>query len=124
MKVMGALYHDSLTRVYKKVALSTINLIKEKMSRKFKRRMCADGKPQRCYIAEEDALSPNISLEVLLTSLIIYKHEGRDVAIFDFPEAYLNTDIPEDKYILLNIEGEFVDIMCEFNPKHNKNVHV
>ena len=32
--------------------------------------------------------------------------------------------MPADKFILLKIEGEFVDIMCGVNPKHKKNVHV
>ena len=46
------------------------------------------------------------------------------MAIFDVPRAYLNADIPEDKVVLLNIEGEFVDITCEVNPEHKKNVRV
>ena len=32
--------------------------------------------------------------------------------------------MPEDKFILLNIEEGFVDIMCEVNPEHKKNVDV
>ena len=46
------------------------------------------------------------------------------MAIFDVPESYLNSDMPEDKFILLNIEGKFVDIMCEVNQKHKENVRV
>ena len=61
-------------------------------------------------------------MEALFTSLIIDAREGRDVEIYDVPGAYLNADIPEDKFILLNIEGEFVEIMCKVNPKHKKNV--
>ena len=44
------------------------------------------------------------------------------MAIFDVPGAYLKSDMPEDKLILLNIEDEFVDIMCEVNPEHKKHV--
>ena len=32
--------------------------------------------------------------------------------------------MPENKCILLKIEGEFVDIMYKVNLKHNKNVRV
>ena len=46
------------------------------------------------------------------------------MVIFDVPGAYLNSEIPEDKFILLNIEGGSVDIMCEVNPEHKKNVYV
>ena len=44
--------------------------------------------------------------------------------IFDVPGAYLNTDMLDKKVILLNIEGGFVDIMCEVNPEHKSNVSV
>ena len=39
------------------------------------------------------------------------------MAIFDIPGAYLNSDMPEDKFVLLKLEDEFVDIMCEFKPE-------
>ena len=48
---------------------------------------------------------PTIYLEALFTSLIIDAHEGIYVDISDVPGAYLNTDMPEDKFILLKIEG-------------------
>ena len=38
------------------------------------------------------------------------------MGIFDVPGAYLNADIPEDKFVLIKLEDEFVYIMCEFNP--------
>ena len=38
------------------------------------------------------------------------------MAIFDVPGAYLNADMLEDKFVLLKLEDEFVDIMCEVNP--------
>ena len=46
------------------------------------------------------------------------------MVIFGVPGAYLNADNPEDKFILLNIEGKFVDIIYEVNPKHEENVRV
>ena len=44
--------------------------------------------------------------------------EKSNVAVFDSPGAYLYTEIPADKRILLRIRYEFVDIMCEVNPYH------
>ena len=124
MKLMESLNPESLTRSQKKGALRAINPIKEKWSGKLKGRTCADGRPQRCYITKEDAPLPTIPLKALFTSLIIDAHIGIDVEIFVVPGAYLSADIPEDKFILLNIEGEFVDIMCEVNSEHKKNVRV
>ena len=105
MKVMGALKPDSLKISQKKGELRAINLVKEKRSRKLKGRTCTYGQPQRYFLNKGDASLPNISLEALFTSLIINAHEGRDVAIFDVPEAYLNDDMAEDKFILLKIGG-------------------
>ena len=67
--------------------------------------MCADGRPHRCYITKEDASLLTISLEALFVSLIIDAREGINVEISDVPGAFLDADIPEDKVILLNIEG-------------------
>ena len=61
-------------------------------------------------------------MEYFSTSLIIDANEGGGVEIFDVPGVYLNADTPEDKFILLNIEGKFVDIMSEVNTYH-KNMY-
>ena len=116
MKLMKGLNPGSLTRSQKRGALRAINSIKEKRRGKLKGRTCADGQPQRCYKTKEDSSSPTISLEALFTILIIDAQEGRDVEIFDVPGSYLNSDMPEDKFVLLKIEGNFVDIMGEVNP--------
>ena len=78
--------------------MRAVNLTKENRSRKIKGRTCADGRPQRFYITKEDASSLNISPEFFLNSLIINENEGRDVAIFDVPGAYVNAETPEDKF--------------------------
>ena len=65
-----------------------------------------------------------ISLETLFIILIIDKHKGRYVTIFNVPGAYLNADITGDNFILLNIECEFVDIMCKMKPEHKNNLSV
>ena len=61
-------------------------------------------------------------MEALLAQLIIGVFEERAMVIFEVPGAYLNSDIPEDKFVLLNFEDEFVDIICEVNPEFIKDV--
>jgi len=100
----------------KRRALRAINLIKEKRCGKIKGRTCADGSSQRKYVPREEASSPTIALESLMVLLMINAHEERDVVIFDVPGAYLHADIG-NKFALLKIEGEFVDIMCDVNPE-------
>ena len=48
--------------------------------------------------------------------------EGRDVAIFDIPGAYLHAEMPKDKIVLMKFRGQFADIMCEVDPKHKENI--
>ena len=77
-----------------------LNFIKEKRSRKLNGRTCVYGRPQIYYITKEDASLMTISLEDFFTSLIIDAHGGEDVVIFNVSGAYLNADMPEDKFIL------------------------
>ena len=52
-----------------------------------------------------------------METLLIDAHEERDVAIFDVPGVYLHAKLLEDEFVLLKIEGPFVEIMCEVNPE-------
>lgn len=36
--------------------------------------------------------------------------------MFNIPGAYLQADLPDDKFALLKFKGQFVDIMVEVNP--------
>ena len=85
-----------------------------------KGRTCADGSTQRKYVPLEEAPSPpTLSLEELMGILLVNAYEERDTAIFYVPGAYLQAKMPDDKFAILKIEGEFVDIMCEVNPVDN-----
>ena len=61
-------------------------------------------------------------MEALLEQLIIDTFEECAMAIFDVPGAYLNDNMPEGKIVLLKLEDDFVDIMCEVNPEFIKEV--
>ena len=87
-----------------------------------KGRTCADGSKQKRYISKEETSSPTVALESLLLTFCIDAFENRDVAIFDVPGAYLNADLPEDKFIIIKFENKFVDIMCTVNPELKKEV--
>ena len=57
---------------------------------------------------------------MLMLTLVLDTYEGRGVAIFDIPGAYLNADLPDKKYARL--KGEFVDIVCNMNSYHIPNI--
>ena len=52
-----------------------------------------------------------------MKNLFIGEMEQRDVAIFDVPGDFLQTELPSDKFLLMKIIYEFVDMMCEVNPE-------
>ena len=118
LDVFGTIDPDKLTLIQKQRALRAINLIKEKRCGRVRGRTCADGRSQRAYVPREEAASPTVSTEALLATLLIDAKEQRDVAVFDVPSAYLHADMPAHKFVVLKIEGDFVDIMCDVNPKY------
>ena len=54
--------------------------------------------------------------------MLIEAFKGQRVFTFDVPGVYLQTDLPEGKFALLNLEGIFVDIICEVNPEYSEYV--
>ena len=48
-------------------------------------------------------------------SLCINSYDDIYVAIFNVPRTYLNAYILDAKFILINFDNEFVDIMCDVN---------
>ena len=71
LEVLGRINPDLLTFEQKRTALRAVNLIKIKRCGKVKGRTCADGSTQRKYVPREEAASPTISLEALMSVLLI-----------------------------------------------------
>ena len=122
---------DVLTPLDKRKTLEDANLIKEKLFGKIKGRTCANGRKQRNHLKpDESVYSPTCSTKALTATLFIYSMEQRDVTILDLPGYFLQTALPSDKFFLMRIRDEFVDVMCEVNPEyipyvrydHGKNV--
>jgi hypothetical protein len=65
--------------------------LKEKRDGSLKGRTVAGGNNQRDYISKEDASSPTVATEAVLLSCIIDAEEGRDVAVIDIPNAFIQT---------------------------------
>ena len=124
MTVFGRRDPNTITDEDKERSLELVNLIKEKRCGKIKGRACANGAPQRAYVPREEAASPTVSTESFMMTLVIDAKEERATQCFDVPGAYLQTDIPNDKSILLKITGKFVDIMVEANPEFKDDVRI
>jgi len=57
-----------------------------------------------------------VSTEALLYTLVTDAHEDRYVATADVKGAYIHAEI--DKYVLLRLDGEVVDVFCKLNPRY------
>ena len=95
--------------------MRAINLIKEKRTKEIKGRCCADGSKQHQYLSPDKTVSaPTLSLEALLTSIMIDVAEGRQIAISDIAGAFLHPEKRSKEVIaLMKFEGKFVDIYAK-----------
>ena len=57
-----------------------------------------------------------------VSCVAVDSYEGRDVAIFNVIGSYLNANTHDEKYVRLNLEDKFMDIMCDVNPDHILNI--
>ena len=113
--------YDSLTEEEIRMAMDTINLIKEKRGGTVKGCTCANGSRQCKYLKQDKLVaSPTVSNEGMLGSFLIDAYERQEMGVFDIPGAYLHTEMEhkDDHRILLVLHNEFVDMMCEVNPKY------
>lgn len=108
-QVYQAVHRANLTPQQRRDTLRAVNLIKEKRSGLLKGRHCADGHPQRKWYEKHETSSPTVSVDALFATLLVGAFEQWDVAI------YLNAVM--DTFILMRLEGDDVDLMCEVSPE-------
>jgi hypothetical protein len=80
-------------------ALSLLLFLKEKRTRKVKRRACINGVPQQAHIAKEDAALPTVSTE----SVFICRKPPRYV-------PYKCTYVPYDGTFGTSDQGQTLDV--------------
>jgi hypothetical protein len=90
----------------------------KKRDGKTKARMVAGGNTQRDYLTKEDSSSPTVSAKAVLLTSIIDSHEGRDVAVIDIPNAFIQTrvDNPKDR-VIIRMRGVEVDWLVKTAPE-------
>jgi Reverse transcriptase (RNA-dependent DNA polymerase) len=86
-----------LTESQRKTVLESHMFLKEKRDGKIKGQTVAGGNKQRDYmISKEDASSPTVATEAVLLTCIIDAEEGRDVAVIDIPNTFIQTKIGDE----------------------------
>ncbi|KAI2502818.1 Reverse transcriptase (RNA-dependent DNA polymerase) [Fragilaria crotonensis] len=123
LEVYESVDPNTLTWEQRKAALKAINLIKEKRDGTLKGRTVADGRRQRSLYDKSETASPTVSKDALMLSILIDAYENRDVGTADVVGAYYLKAYMDD-YVLMKFVGASVDILCEMNPEHVKNVAI
>ena len=101
MEVLSGIGPEYLTAENKKKSLREVNTINLKRSSKLKGRIFDNGEPHRKFVRREEAKWPTITQEGILSTMVIDEYEDKKVANFDVPGAYLQKDLPKDKFTLL-----------------------
>ena len=71
-------------------------------------------------MSEEDSASPTVSLPALLTTSVIDAHEGREVAIVDIPNAFVQTENVGEA-VHVKLRGELALTLVEICPQMHKD---
>jgi len=109
-------WHE-LTTEEKKTVLESHMFLKLKRDNSIKGRTVAGGNKQRDFISKEDSSSPTVATESVLLTCIIDAEEGRDVAVIDIPNAFIQTRVEDEKdMVIIKIRGILVDILVEIAP--------
>lgn len=112
-KVMQVKHPTELTSQQKKEALAYLMFLKRKRGGMIKGRGCADGRKQRAYTAKEDAASPTVATEAVFLTAVIDAMEGREVAVFDVPGAFMQADM--DELVHVRFTGKMVELLLEID---------
>ena len=89
--------------------------LKEKMDSLVKVHLCADGRKQKDGTwSKQETILPTVATESVFITAVIDAHEGRDVACFDIPGAFLHAESDED--ITMVLKGRLAELMVQVAP--------
>jgi hypothetical protein len=81
--------------------------LKEKRDGSLKGTTVAGGSKQRDYISKEDASLPTVATEAVLLLCIINAEEGRDVAVINIPNAFIQMQVEDEgDMAIIKIRGD------------------
>jgi hypothetical protein len=108
---------SKLLKTQHQTVLELHMFLKEKRDGSLKGRTVAGGNKQRDYISKEDASSPTVPTEAILLSCIIDAKEGRDVAVINIPNAFIQMRVEDEgDMAIIKIRGILVDILVQIAP--------
>jgi hypothetical protein len=77
--------------------------------------MCADGRKQKDGTwLKQETTSPTVGSESVFITTVIDAYQGRDVACFNIPGAFLHADVNKD--ITMVLQGRLAELMVQVEP--------
>ncbi len=119
-EVFRPIHPSKLTPSEKKKVLESLIFLVEKRDGTIKARTCANGSVQRAWMGKDEASSPTVSHEAILLTAAIDAAEERKVITVDIPNAFVQTDVSDDKdgdRICMVVKGPLVDMLIEIEPE-------
>jgi hypothetical protein len=109
---------SELTAEQQTKILQSHMFIGQKQTGETKARMVAGGNTQRGHVTKEELSSPTVSTNAVLLTLIVNAHKGRDVAVIDILNAFIQTQVDDAKdRVMICITGVIVDWLVKVAPK-------
>jgi hypothetical protein len=102
----------SKTRDDRRKALTSLMFLTKKQSGEIKARACANGSTQRIHIEKEEA---TITTDAIFIQSTIFAHKQRDVALYNIPGAFLQTN--NLNFVLMHLGGILAELMVKVAPK-------
>jgi hypothetical protein len=88
------------------------------MDGRLKARKVIGGTKQCDDITKEDASSPTVSAEAVILTCVIDALEGRDIAVVDISNAFVQTVVEDKEHcVIVCIRGPYMDILVNIAPQ-------
>ncbi len=92
--------------------------IGQKRTGETKARLVTGGNTQRGHVTKEELSSLTVSTKAVLLTSIVDAREGRDVAVVDILNAFIQTKVDDAKdHVIIWITGVIVDWLVKVAPK-------
>ena len=83
----------TMSTTEKRRVLESLIFLTEKKDELIKGRHCANGNPQFQWMDKEQVSGPTVMTASTMINSIIESKENRDVATFDIPNAFIQTEV-------------------------------
>ena len=118
-KCFVPMHADAISDDERKHVMQLLLFLAEKHDGTIKARHCANGSMQWNWTSSESTASPTAHTESVPLSAVIDAQEGRDVAVSNVPNAFIQTEVnkkaEEGHRMIMKIRGVLIDVPCNMD---------